>query len=273
MKPAMIDLHCHLLPGLDDGAGDLTAALAMARLAAADGITTVACTPHIYPGLYPNTGPAIRCAVADLQSRLTGQGIPITLTAGADIHLTPDLLPGLRSRKLPSLHGSRYFLLEPPHHVAPPQLEETVFGLVAAGYVPVITHPERLTWIEDDYDLVRRLAHGGAWLQLTAGSLTGRFGPVARYWAERLLDEGLVQLLATDAHDVNRRPPLLAEGYLAAARWVGAAEARHLVATRPQAILDDLDPARAPPLPAITGSKPGFLRRLAAIRRRLFRRR
>ena len=121
----MIDLHCHLLPGIDDGAPDLATALAMARIAAGDGITVTACTPHLYPGMYENDGPAIRRAVAELQTRLEEAGIPLRLTLGADTHITPDLVTDLRSGRVPSLHDSRYFLLEPPHHVAPPRLEET----------------------------------------------------------------------------------------------------------------------------------------------------
>ena len=247
----MIDLHCHLLPGIDDGAPDLATSLAMARIAAGDGITVTACTPHIYPGMYENNGPAIRRAVAELQSRLDEAGIPLRLTLGADTHIAPDLVASLRAGRAPTLHDSRYFLLEPPHHVAPPRLAETVFDLLAAGYVPVITHPERLSWIEDRYETFVELVRQGAWLQVTAGSLTGRFGEAARYWGERLLDEGWVHILATDSHGVDRRPPLLAEGRRAAERWLGAGEAHHLVVTRPQGILDNLEPERLPAAPAL----------------------
>ena len=244
----MIDLHCHLLPGIDDGAPDLETALAMARIAVADGIEVIACTPHIYPGLYENNGPAIRQAVAELQQRLVEADIPLRLTYGADTHLARDLEDGLRSGRVPSLHGSRYFLLEPPHHVAPPRLEEIVFNLLVAGYVPVITHPERLSWIEDHYGIFVELVRKGAWLQVTSGSLTGRFGPAAQYWGERLLDEGWVHILATDSHSAKRRPPLLAEGQRAAERWVGKEEAVHLVRTRPKGILDNIEPDRMPKL-------------------------
>lgn len=254
-----------MLPGIDDGATDPETALTMARLAADDGIRTVACTPHIYPGLYPNTGPGIRQAVAAFRPRLQEAGIPLEVTYGADAHLTPDLLSGLRNREVPSLHGSRYFLLEPPHHVAPPHLQEFVFGLLAAGYVPVVTHPERLTWIEDHYPLFADLVHSGAWMQITAGSLTGRFGSAAQYWGERMLDEGLTHILASDAHGVKNRPPIMSEGLKVAESWLGAEEARHLVDTRPQAILDNLDPAQAPPLPT-DGQRPSpgksFFKRL-----------
>jgi protein-tyrosine phosphatase len=123
------------------------------------------------------------------------------------------------------------------------RLDETLFNLLVAGYVPILTHPERLSWIKDNYALMRGLAERGVWMQITAGSLVGRFGKGPAYWAERMLAEGIVHILATDAHDLARRPPDLAEGRERAARLVGAAEAEHLVITRPMGVLADLDPA------------------------------
>lgn len=252
----MIDLHCHILPGIDDGSPDLETSLAMARVAVDDGIRVMACTPHIYPGLYENSGPDIRDRAAQLQAALQAEGIDLRLSFGADTHLTPDLIDGLRSGRIPSLGESRYFLLEPPHHVAPPHFEAFVFSVMTAGYVPVVTHPERLSWVEDHYEVFRRLAHNGAWMQLTSGSLTGRFGSRTRYWAERFIDDGLVQILATDSHGVDRRPPLLAEGREVAARKLGEQEATNLVEVRPQGILSDLEPSRLPPMPAEDVSRP-----------------
>lgn len=179
-------------------------------------------------------------------------GLTLRLGVGADTHLVPDILISLRSGRIPTLNGSRYFLLEPPHHVAPPRLSETCFALLTAGYIPIITHPERLSWVEDHYALFQELAGRGVWMQVTAGSLTGRFGHKARYWAEHMLDEGIVHLLATDAHGVRRRPPLLAEGRQAAERWVGPQEAMRLVEDRPQAVVDDLDPSRLPIPPGLS---------------------
>lgn len=262
----MIDLHCHLLPGIDDGAPNIDVALAMARCAVADGIRVTACTPHIYPGLYENSGPAIATAVAELQARLLEENIPLQLTTGADVHLAPNLLADLRTGRVPTLGGSRYFLLEPPHHVAPPRLEQAVFELMAVGFVPIITHPERLTWIEDSYEVFARLSKAGAWMQLTAGSLTGRFGRRPRYWAERMLDDCLVDILATDAHHDVKRPALLAEGRDAAAARVGVDEAWHLVRTRPRGIIDNIAPHDLPARPAARVapvSSQGFWRRLS----------
>jgi len=261
---AMIDLHCHMLPGIDDGAPDLEVALAMARCAVADGITVTACTPHIYPGLYENNRAGIAAAIIELQQHLHEAGIALELSIGADTHLAPSLVADIRGGRIPTLNGSRYLLLEPPHHVAPPRFEDSVFQLMAAGYVPVITHPERLSWIEDNYAIFGRLVHGGAWMQITSGSLTGRFGRRPKYWSERMLDEGLVHILATDAHHIDKRPPLLAEGRDAAAARVGAAEALHMVHTRPKGILADAAPDALPCLPeraVQTSSRPGLWQR------------
>ena len=265
----MIDLHCHLLPGIDDGAPDEATSLEMARIAVADGIRTTACTPHIYPGLYENDSAGITRRVKALQRRLQDEGIDLRLTLGADAHLTPELLGRLRAGTAPSLAGGRYFLLEPPHTVAPPRFSESMFDFVAAGYVPVLTHPERLTWIKGHYEVFVALVKSGVWMQVTAGSLTGRFGKQARYFGDKMLDDGLVHLLATDAHRAEHRAPLLAEGREAAAKRVGADEAQRLVVDRPQAILDNRKPAEVAPPPAMRETTPqpsrigGFFARLA----------
>jgi protein-tyrosine phosphatase len=245
----VIDLHSHLLPGIDDGSKDLAMSLAMARVAAADGISTIACTPHILPGVYNNNGPAIRAAVARFAESIAQAGIPIKIAAGADVHIAPDLVVQLRDGRALTLNDSRYLLLEPPHHVLPPRFEDLIFGLQAAGYFPILTHPERLSWIEGHYDLIRRLVSSSVLMQITAGSVMGRFGRRPRYWAERMLDEGLCHLLATDAHNTEQRAPRMADARNVAAHRLGDDEATNLVLRRPQGILDNRSPAELPPLP------------------------
>jgi protein-tyrosine phosphatase len=242
----VIDLHCHLLPGVDDGAEDLSTSLTMARQAVAQGVTVVACTPHILPGVYHNHGPGIRSATRDLQEELNREGIPLQLATGADVHMVPNFLGGLRSGELLTLADSRYVLVEPPHTVAPPQIEEFFFNLVTAGYVPILTHPERLSWVRSRYETIKKLVAAGVWMQITAGSFTGAFGRTALYWAVRLLDEGCVHLIASDAHDAERRPPDLASGRESVAKRIGAQEAEHLVFTRPMGILKDQPPSSLP---------------------------
>ena len=170
----------------------------------------------------------------------------------------------LNSGHIPTLAGSRYFLFEPPHHVAPPRLEETVLSTIAAGYVPIVTHPERLSWIESHYAIMQRLVAGGAWMQLTAGALTGRFGKRPQYWGERMLDEGLVHVIATDAHNLRNRKPRLTEATEAVAVRLGERGAMDMVLTRPRLVLENADPSRAPAPVGVPRSPTGFnaLRRL-----------
>jgi protein-tyrosine phosphatase len=263
----LIDLHSHLLPGIDDGAPDLETALEMARIAVADGIAIMACTPHIYPGLYENSGPDILCRVMLLQAALDEAGISLKLVAGCDAHLTPTMVSELNSGHIPTLAGSRYFLFEPPHHVAPPRLEQSVMATISAGYLPIITHPERLSWIESHYETMKSLARSGAWMQLTAGSITGRFGKRAQYWSERMLDEGLIHLVATDAHNLRNRKPLLADAASAVAVRLGREAARDMVLVRPRMVLDNADPATAPATVGVPTRSSGGL----GVLRRLFR--
>lgn len=243
----MIDLHCHLLPCIDDGAKDLETSLAMARMAVADGITITACTPHILPGVYNNHGPNIRSAVEHLSKALSEAGIPLQLIAGADVHIGPDLVQRLRNGTALTLHNTRYFLFEPPHHVIPPRLEDHIFGLQTAGFVPILTHPERLSWVDGHYDLVNRLVYSGVLMQITAGSLLGRFGRRPRYWAERMLADGICHLLATDAHNTEQRVPRLSEARDLVARKLGEAEATNMVLNRPRAIIEDANPGEFMP--------------------------
>jgi protein-tyrosine phosphatase len=242
-----------MLPGIDDGAPDLETSLSMARIAVADGITVTACTPHIHPGVYDNHGPGIKAAIADLQRELDAADIALKLICGADTHIANDLVDGLQSGRVASLNDTRYFLFEPPHHVAPPRMEEVVFDVMAAGFTPLLTHPERLTWIEDHYDAVVRLADRGALMQITAGSVTGRFGRRPKYWAERMLDEGLVHILATDAHNLRNREPVLSPARDLVAKRLGDEEATQMVLTRPQKIVDGAAPEATRRHPASSG--------------------
>ena len=242
----MIDLHCHILPAIDDGAVDVEISLAMARMAVEDGIKVTACTPHIMPGVYDNRGPQIRAAIVQLQGILDEAGIPLKLVTGADVHIAPDLVQGLKSGQVLSLNDSRYFLFEPPHHIAPPRLDQMVFDVLAAGYQPLITHPERLSWVETHYDTFLQLVHAGAWIQVTAGAVTGRFGRRPKYWVEKMLDDGVVHILASDAHNVRNRSPQLTEAREMIAARLGEQAATDMVLTRPQGVLDNVAPGTLP---------------------------
>ena len=259
----MIDIHCHLLPGIDDGAKTLEISLEMARIAVADGIRTTFCTPHIYPGLYENSGPDIQRRVGQLQLVLNDQGIDLHLNFGADVHLVPEVFEGLRSGRVPTLGGSRYLLLEPSHHVRPPRFKESVFELIGAGFVPVITHPERLTWADQHLSDFTDLSRSGAWLQVTGGALLGRFGKKPQHLAEYFVGEGWADVLASDGHTVGHRAPVLAEALRKAEKLLGTVEAYRLVGERPEAIVNNMAQAmvsRPPALNKPSSAKAGKIR-------------
>ncbi|UJS26601.1 tyrosine-protein phosphatase [Thiothrix winogradskyi] len=240
----MIDLHSHILPALCDGSQSLETSLAMARLAVADGTTHLACTPHIYPGVYDNSTEIIASALRMLQVELYSRDIPLRLVIGADVRLVSGVLEGLQCGTVPTLDNSRYFLLEPSHSLPVPHFLRHIEAFLAAGYVPVITHPERLRWCEANYHEFIAAAQMGAWLQVTAGAIAGTFGRTAKRCAERLLLDGVVHIIASDAHNVNYRPPILSAGVDAAIRITGDdTEIMRMVNDRPLAILDNIDPS------------------------------
>lgn len=243
----MIDIHSHILFGLDDGADTLDTSVEMARMAVADGVTHMACTPHVLQDRYPNSTATILPAVKSFQSVLRDRGIPLTLVPGADVHIGWDLPTRLARNEIPTLNRSRYFLLEPPHQVVAPRLEEFVRLLLETGFIPIITHPERLRWVRRHYAVVRRLNEMGCPLQLTADSLLGGFGPVAKEYATRMVDDGLDCIVASDAHGLRRRTPELSPAMrIVAARW-GEEAAEKMFVTNPGIILadGDLPPPRA----------------------------
>jgi protein-tyrosine phosphatase len=245
----LIDLHSHILPGVDDGARSLEESLEMGRMAQAEGIEVMACTPHFMPGLYDNTAPDIRQRIAKLNQAFMDNGIDVALVVGADAHMRPDFVECLHNGSILTLHNTRYVLFEPPHVVMPKRLDELLFNIQASGFVPILTHPERLKWIENGYEAVVGFAKSGVLIQLTSGSITGRFGKRAAYWSQRMMAEGLVSLIATDCHNLESRPPQLVNAFEMAQSELGRDEGFNLVLNRPALILEDAAPDQLPPLP------------------------
>ncbi len=260
----MIDLHSHILPGIDDGAKDIEMSLAMARLAIADGTTHIACTPHFMPGVYENNLPVITKLIAALEIAFLENNINLTLIRGGDIHIAPDIAEKLSNGTLPTLGTSKYFLFEPPHHVVPPGIKQLCKGIINAGYMPVLTHPERLTWIENNYQLICALDELGVVVQITAGSITGTFGKRAQYWSERMLDEGRVDIIASDAHNTGSRPPGLSRARDAITKRLSEEAATLMVQVNPECILQNLLVSSKPEKHVIKSKpeKKGLLKRM-----------
>lgn len=232
----MIDLHCHILPGLDDGPRTRDEALAMARMAAADGIDTLVASSHITPGVYDNTPEGIVAAAEAFGARLRREGIPLRIIPGADVRMTPELLDG-DGRRLCINRDTPYFLFEFPHDLVPPGSEGLVEALLGKGLVPVITHPERNMEFQRRPEKLEPFVRLGCLVQITAMSLTGGFGPRAQSVAERFLREGRAHLIASDAHDTVKRPPVLSRALERAEALVGVEAARAMVFETPEKIV------------------------------------
>jgi len=233
----MIDLHNHFLPGIDDGAPDMETALALARIAVDDGITHSVCTPHIHPGRYENTPARIAEVLASFRAALAEAGIPLQTASAAEVRIGPELLePDVaeRVRFLGEWEGRPVLLLELPHEGVPVGSDRLTRYLLDRGIQPLIAHPERNKGLMKQPSKLRPFLQQGCLLQVTAGSLTGRFGQRAQALAEELVVAGQVTILATDAHNLLHRPPLLREGFEAAARLLGDAAAEQLVAEHPR---------------------------------------
>lgn len=247
------DLHHHLLPGVDDGAADLAMALAMARCAVEEGITTVVATPHTCDGVYEVPRPKAAAALGELNLALAEADLPLTVRLAAEVHLHESIPERLAADPSLSLDGGgRYLLLELPHQGPPAWLPEFLFRLAAAGTTPVIAHPERNLAVRSAPELAIGWAEQGALLQLTASSLTGGFGAPIRGTAERLLRAGVVHVLATDAHAAERRSPRVQAAFAAAAELVGSSGAERLLVANPGLILagaprDQLEAPRPSP--------------------------
>ncbi|AKX56095.1 capsular biosynthesis protein [Thiopseudomonas alkaliphila] len=232
----MIDLHSHLLPGIDDGAPDLATALQLAKVALADGITHMVCTPHIHPGRYDNTPHSIEQALAELRAGLAEQQLALQVSAAAEVRFGMELMLAVKQQQIPFLglwQQRPVLLLEFPHGELPFGAERLTQWLLQQGIQPMIAHPERNKGLLRDPSKIKPLVQQGCLFQVTAGAVAGRFGQPAQDLAERFLAEGLVTILASDAHNLEHRPPVLSEGLAAASALLGEAEAYKLVQDNP----------------------------------------
>jgi protein-tyrosine phosphatase len=260
----VIDLHCHILPGLDDGPKDTAEALAMADQASADGTTDLVCTPHAYPGVYFHEVERVRAVFEAFKAALASTRIPLRVHLGQDLHLVPETLGWLKAGRVLTLNGGRYCLVEPPDFFHPNEIEESLFALRREGFRPVVTHPERYGVFLDDPALLDRLAEQGNLFQVTAGAVRGRFGPRAQACARRMARRRLIHILASDAHSPRRRHPGLRKAFAVLREWVGDGDAE-VVMQNAAALLEDRDPVPFPPR-----DDRGWLRRVSD---RLFGRR
>jgi len=256
--PPFVDIHCHLLPEIDDGAVSWEETLEMARMAVADGISTIVATPHQLGNCAGNGGDAIRQKVADVQQFLQQHHVPLRVLPGADVRIEPDLIPKLRSGEVLTLADRRrYVLLELPHEVYLP-LDGLLSKLAAAGIRGILTHPERNLGILGQPRVLEPLVTAGCLLQITAGALTGTFGPQIEKFATSLVQKRLVHFVATDAHGCRTRRPLLRRAFDRVAQLLGHEAAVDLCCRNPALAVEGRDVASLPLRPRQTGLSSWF---------------
>lgn len=235
----MYDLHNHLLPGIDDGSPDIETSLNLARLAVEDGITHMVCTPHIHTGIYDNNLNTINNALATFKNTLRENQIPLTIAAAAEVRIGPEIMILVKNQEIPFLgkwQGNDVLLLEFPSNTIPLGSEKLTKWLLEQNITPMIAHPERNTAIQNNPNKLNEFLQQGCITQATAGALEGNFGLQAQSSAENLLLENKVTIIASDAHNISYRPPILSKAVEIVSSLVGRDKALELFKDIPQAI-------------------------------------
>lgn len=236
----MIDLHCHMLPGVDDGPDTLEEAIALCHHAVAAGITHSVVTPHVHPGRYENDALTIPAAVSTLRDALLREGIPLQLGYSGEVRISPEILPMVMAGRIPfhgEWKGQRVLLLEFPHSHILPGSDKLVRWLLQRNIVPMIAHPERNKDVMRDMSRLHEFVQLGCLFQVTSGSLSGRFGEIAEQCAREIVSEGWATVLASDAHNLKARPPELVDGLEVAIELLGEEAASRLVRANPWEIV------------------------------------
>jgi protein-tyrosine phosphatase len=234
----MIDIHHHLLWGVDDGARDLAMSVAMAKASATDGVTHIVCTPHAN-GQFTYDRAANRDKVAELQATLDAERVPIRIGLGCDFHLSYDNIMDAKTDPARfSVNGLGYLMVEIPDYGIPAGLTETFYELQLAGLTPILTHPERNPTLQADHTRLGEWMRGGVLVQVTGDSVTGRMGRKAEKLAHELLKKRWVHFLATDAHNLESRPPRLSEARRVVETKYSRAYADALTVANPLAVFE-----------------------------------
>lgn len=255
----MIDIHNHMLPGLDDGPKDWEESLAMARMAVEDGIREVVCTPHWQSGVYANTRSVIQERLESFQKKLGEHEIPLEVHPGSELHIDVALLEKINKGELCTLNDSgHYAMIELPKEILPQKMEDFFWSFLNEKITPVLAHTEKYLFLLQEPSILYDWIRMGILTQITASSLVGRYGPEWERFALKLLEHGMVHMIATDAHGRKIRRPKMDSARKVAEQVLGKDMALELVRGTPKRILKGEPVIPVEPVPF---RSPSFLTR------------
>jgi len=237
----MIDIHCHILPNIDDGPSSWSTSLNMCRQAVANGINTIIATPHTFNGVYHNNPESIKEKVNILNQKIKENSIPLKILPGSEVHLSADIIEAIKKKEILTLNKSNYILLEFPHTQIPLHIEEILFQIQIMGITPIISHVERNLKFQQKPALLSQLIQKGALAQITAASLCGFFGPIPKKIAQKFLSEELVYSIVSDAHSDSEegRGSFFSQALTESSKIIGYKSTLALVTSNPQKIISN----------------------------------
>jgi len=235
----MIDIHCHILPYIDDGADSWKTSLKMCQQASEDGVKTIVATPHTLNGIYENHPQAIEEKVKILNQKLKENNIPLQVLPGSEVRLSADIIEKIKKQEIMTINKTKYLLLEFPADQIPHQVEEILFRIQIMDIIPILSHVERNLEFQRKPDLLSTLIQKGALAQLTAASLCGVFGSKTRKLAQELLANDLIYCIVSDAHSDSEkgRNLILSKALTEASKIIDYQAALNLVQSHPQKII------------------------------------
>lgn len=209
----MIDIHSHILPGVDDGAQNAQDAINMAKLAVEEGITKIIATPHHQNGKYRNKKQDILNGVFELNQILQKENIPLEVLPGQETRIYGELLEDLEKGEILPLNQTNYLFIELPSGHVPRYTEKLLFDIQMKGLTPIIVHPERNAEVMETPDLLLNLVKKGSLTQVTAGSITGHFGKKIQKFSMKLIEANLAHFISSDAHNITTRSFKVVESF------------------------------------------------------------
>ena len=237
----MIDIHCHILPNVDDGSESLEESIAMAKIAESEGITKIVNTSHCHFDFKYKKGNELKLELEKFNQALKEENINIEVLLGNELYYTSDLIERFDELDFFSMNNSKYILMEFSPINFPKNIEDVIYEIKIRGYIPIIAHAERYKQVQEDVNIVLDCIEEGALIQVNASSILGKNGEKAEDTSKKLLDNNMVHFVATDAHSSNRRRPLIKDSYNYILKNYGKEVSEKLFIENPTAVIENRD--------------------------------